>query len=75
MSNPVFYLQIVNRNGIVVNLPGGGPLEADLIELIIMHVVAKGVGFWKTEKQVTQALKDGIKDAIFSLKDQTKYVV
>jgi len=39
---PVFRLQIVDHEGIVVNMAGGGPVEADLVQHIIESVLAHG---------------------------------
>lgn len=72
---PVFVLKIVHtETGNVAHLPAGGALEADLINLCTAHIVAKGVGLFRSEKHVKQSIHDGIKDAIMSLKEQTKHI-
>lgn len=72
MGEPVFYIQIVHvGTGAVARVPGGGRLEADLTNLFVRYIMAKGVGFFKTEKHVEQDVRDGIKDAIMAMKQQT----
>jgi hypothetical protein len=74
MSEPVLLLQIVSAtHGTLARLPGGGSLEADLTELITQHILAKGVSF-KTEAHVERDVRLGIREAIMSLKNQTKYL-
>ncbi len=74
MSIPMFHLQIVStRDGKVANVPGGGRLEADLTELFTHHIMSKGVS-WKSWKHVEQDIRDGITEAIYALKDQTKHI-
>jgi hypothetical protein len=71
MAQPTFFLQIVDRSGKVAHLPGGGQLEADLIDLVTTVVMAKGVGLFKTSKHVEQDIRDGMKEALMGLKAQT----
>lgn len=70
---PVFLLQIVKPDGAVVQLPeAGGRLERDLIavctRVILKYaapaIVAEGVGFLKTEAQVTRAIETGLPQAV-----------
>lgn len=72
---PRFLLQIVEADGaaqlVVARLHGGGALERDLIETFTTAIVAKGVGLFKTEAQVTAAIRDGITEAITVLKHAT----
>ena len=69
-----FLLQIVEVDAphSVVRLPGGGLLERDLITACTDAIVAKGVGFGKTEAQVRQAIAEGITDTIRALKRDTR---
>jgi hypothetical protein len=67
-------LQIVWDNGQLVTLPAGGQLEIDLIETCVKHILAKGVGVFRTETHVEQDIRDGIREAIMALKDQTRFV-
>lgn len=71
----VFLLQIVKPDGSVVQLPAGGKLERDLIQVCTAAIVSKGVGFWKTESQVKAAIEAGIAEAIRDLKFETVSVV
>lgn len=74
MGEPVFLLQIVDRQGSVVRLPGGGVLERDLIDACTRAIVARGVGVLRTEAHVRQAITDGITDTIRALKRETAAV-
>ncbi len=65
-AQPPFLLQIVDENGVVVHTRAGGKHEADLIELVVKSILPRGVGFFKTEAKVEQAIRDGIKDAIYA---------
>ena len=74
MSIPLFHLQIVStKDGVVANVPGGGKLEADLVNLFTHYILAKGVS-WKTKKHVEADIRDGITDAIYAMKEQTKHI-
>jgi len=46
MGEPVFFLQIADAQGVVVRLPAGGSLEADLADLITDACVGVGVQDW-----------------------------
>ena len=74
MTQPRFLLQIVDADAphAVVRLPGGGPLEIELITACWTAVKAKGVGFAKSEAQVERAFMDGMTEAIRALKWQTR---
>ena len=76
MSRPVFLLQIVKAEAPhdVVRLHGGGPLERDLIALCTKAIVARGVGVFRTEKQVAKAIAEGLEAAILELKLDTRFV-
>ena len=43
MADPVFFLQIVDRDGHVVRLPAGGQLEVDLVEELVSGAVEHSV--------------------------------
>lgn len=68
---PIFYLQIAYPDGRVAQLPAGGALERDLIEDCTKAIVKRGVGVFKTEAQVTQAIREGITEAILNLKRES----
>lgn len=72
---PRFLLQIVDTTrGTVLKLPAGGQIERDLITACTDRIVRKGVGIWKTERQVRAAIADGITETIQDLKQETLYV-
>ena len=49
----LFHLAIVKaETNDIVTLPAGGPLERDLITSCTAAIVRRGVGIFKTEKQV-----------------------
>ena len=74
MAIPLFHLQIVStRDGVVANVPGGGRLESNLIDLFTHYILAKGVS-WKSRKHVEADIRDGIHDAIYAMKEQTRLV-
>ena len=77
MGAPVFLLQIVHAENrrIVAQIPGGGLLEAELIDLCTQHILSKGVGILRTESHVEQDIRDGIREAILGLKAQTRFIV
>jgi hypothetical protein len=74
-AGPVFLLQIVHvPDGQTARLPGGGPLEANLVDLIARYIMAKGVSF-KTKAHVEKDVRLGIAEAILSLKAETAKIV
>lgn len=75
MGDPIFMLQIVDRRGRVVVMPGGGPLERDLIEACVRKVSERKVGLFKTQSQVEQAVREAVEAAIYELKFETRHVV
>ena len=74
-SEAPFYLQIVDTAGVVIRTRAGGKHEADLIETFVKHIVPHGIGFLKTEAAVTQAIRNGIAEAIWDLKIQDPFDV
>lgn len=77
MPDALFLLQIVQAAAPhqVVRLPAGGPLELELIERCTDAIMAKGVGFGRTEAQVRQAIIGGMTEVVRGLKWQTRKVV
>lgn len=76
LGNPLFLLQIVDASRrVVACVPGGGELETDLIEHCVRTILAKGVGIGRTSAHVEQDIRDGIREALQSLKDQTRFLV
>jgi len=74
---PLFTLQIVDRHGRVVHgFAGASPLERDLVEAIaatltpiladvaVAAIAAKGIGLFRTEAQVTTAIRDGLTETV-----------
>jgi hypothetical protein len=49
-------------------------LEANFTELIVSHVMGKGVS-WKSRKHIENDIREGVKDAIMSMKEQTSHIV
>lgn len=74
-NNPEFYLQIVDNEGVVATIPGGGRLEINLVDAVAQNIVAKGVGFLRTQAQVNQAIRDGFREVLEGLKRQTVQLV
>lgn len=62
MGEPIFKLQIVDTQGVVVQLPAGGALEADLIERCTSAIAARGLG--SAELAISLALQQGVADTI-----------
>lgn len=72
----LFLLQIVDANEphAVVRIPYGGSIEKDLIAHCTQAIVNHGVGFFKTEAQVKDAISQGLTEAIATLKQDTRFV-
>ena len=64
----MFKLQIAFPDGRVVQFPAGGPIEAELVELIVSEVIKGGVGF-KTTAHVEADIRDGVKTALYKFKE------
>ena len=75
MPQPPFKLQIVDEFGTIVRTHAGGQHEADLIDLIVSNIMPRGVGLWRTSKQVEQDIREGIHAAILALKVQNPFDV
>ena len=77
MGEAIFLLQIVEAQSPhpVVRIPGGGPLERDLITACTAAIVEKGVGLFRTEARVKQAILEGLTETIAALKQETRFVV
>ncbi len=69
MADPLFLIQIVHVGSeVVARMPGGGRLEADFIDLILNQIKKKNNGYFASAAQVEQNVRDGIIEAIDSLK-------
>lgn len=78
MGSPLFLLKIVHAdaNETLAVLPGGGPLEADLVESCVtgvldtkviedcvQQILDKGVRF-RTQEHIEQDIRDGITEVL-----------
>lgn len=64
-----YRLQIVREDGVAVRFrPGARSEEGDLIGAVTARIVAKGVGFGKTEAQVKDAIRSGFDEVFTGLK-------
>ena len=72
MGSPRFLLQIVDaETGVLVRFPGGGYFERQFIEACTDAIVQQGVGLFRTEARVKQAIAEGIAATIRDLKQDT----
>ncbi len=51
--------------------PGGGH-ERDLVNAIVTKVISKGVGFFKTEAKVKEAIQQSLEEILYELKSEVK---
>ena len=66
-----YRLQIVDDQDCVImcGLPGAQqPFEVDLIARCIETIAARGIGVLRTDKQVRQAIRDGIAEVLRTYK-------
>jgi hypothetical protein len=71
----MFVLQIAHPDGVLARFPAGGPLEREFIEACVTRALAKGVGIFKTQAQVETALREAVTEAIWNLKEDSRYAV
>jgi tRNA G26 N,N-dimethylase Trm1 len=64
MAEPVFLLQIVDRDGQVVRLAAGGKLELDLVETIVSPAVAHAIGELWSGPEARQRFLDAISERL-----------
>jgi len=74
VPGPVFLLQIVSPEGEVARFPGGGLLERNLIDDIVM-LTSRRLSWWNTKRSVEQAVRDATAEAILALKRETVGIV
>jgi hypothetical protein len=68
-----FRIAIVDRDtGRQVLLVPGGVAERDLVEDVVDAVLDRGVGFFRTEAQVEQAIRDSMREVLRKLKSDVK---
>ena len=72
-DDPVLYLQLADKNGIVARYRAGGEAERDFIDACTLAIVRRGVGVFRTEAHVAQDIRDGIAEAILSLKKTARH--
>ncbi len=73
MATPPFQIQLVDADGLIIRTPAGGRQEADLIEVIVAHVMSRGVGFFRSSKHVEQDVRDGVAAAMHAIKLQNPF--
>lgn len=56
MSEPLFYLQIVDGSGRVAHLPGGGALEVELISALTDAILARLQGHERDWDHIAEAV-------------------
>lgn len=74
----MFLLQIVKAEPpyeVVARVPGGGPLERQLIDHCVAIISKRRLGWFTSEAKVKQAISEGMAEAILDLKNDTRYVV
>lgn len=67
-----YRLCVVKANGDPVFFHPGSQGERDLIEAATEAIVAKGVGVFRTEVQVRQAIRDGLIETLKALKSEVQ---
>ena len=73
MATPIFKLAIVWADGHKpACFPGGGPVERDFIVACTEAIVKRGVGLFRTNAAVKQAILAGITEVISELKNETR---
>lgn len=68
-----FKLQIIDTvTNTVSEWSPGSPIEVDFVKACVHRIVGKGVGFLKTEAQVTKAIEEGLAEVIWELKAKVR---
>lgn len=68
-----YRLQIVDPyDRVILRWPAGDPLEADLVQMAVREAQREGIGLFRTEAQVSAALRVGLQRAIHALKTQVR---
>ena len=62
MGEPVFFLQIADRDGRVIHIPAGGALELDLVKTLVSHAVEDFLGRPALRHQFLKAIKTRISE-------------
>ena len=69
--NQIFWLQITDKNGHVIELVPGGRLEVEFVAACAEAICRQGVGLFKTTKHVQSAVTTGITEVLYRLKQRT----
>lgn len=71
MPEPLYYLQLVDRDGKpVTSVFVGTKHRHGTVAIPIIEEVLKRVGWWRSKKRIEKALQDAIHD----LKDRARYI-
>ncbi len=71
----MFKLQLVYPDGETIRFNGGGQFEMDLVEACTQAIVKRGVGVFRTEAHVRQAITEGIEEAVRGLKASSRQLL
>ena len=63
-----FRVQIVRQDGAKVRFRPGSHEEHDLIAAVVSKAVSKGVGVFRTEAKVKQAITEAIREVLHDVK-------
>jgi hypothetical protein len=67
-----YRLQIVDiRDGEVVRWKAGAPIESDLVQELCDRLQKKGVGWFRSEAKVLEAVKSEFSGVVWDLKSKT----
>lgn len=74
MPKSAYVLQVAEKGSgkVVASWPPGLEQERDLIAAIVSRVRARGVGVFRTEARVLEAVRDAIEQGVMDLKLQVK---
>lgn len=67
-----FIVSIKHITGHEVQLRPGGHAERELVEEVLEHLKVEGVGWFKSEAKVLEAVSNAIKKTLFALKSDVK---
>ena len=66
----MFLISIIKTDGTRVRLRPGGRGEREFISTATAAILAKGVGFLKTEAHVKAAIEQGLTETLLALKSE-----
>jgi hypothetical protein len=71
---PIYRLQVISDDGTrVIEFPGGGPLERDLLATCT-DAIAKRIGLFARHAQVKVAVAEGLDEVFKALKHDTRLI-